>query len=84
MTETFLDRVVRCRDTAEITGLGTMHTRRLERRGEHPKRFKLCPNSGQYGATGHMLSSLVAWVEWRAAGGPGTWTEWWADLITVI
>ena len=78
MAEEFIDRIIRSAERKRIGGLGDMQTRRLEARGDHPLRFKLCPNSGPYGATGHMLSSLLAWNRWRAAGGPGTWAEWWA------
>ncbi len=78
MTSDFIDRIVRPRERKTITGLSDVHTRRLEDAGTHPQRFKVCPDSGKYGATGHMLSSLLAWTEWRAAGGPGTWAEWWA------
>ena len=74
--EEFIDRIVRGGERKTITGLGDMQTRRLEDREEHPPRFKLCPNSGKYGATGHMLSDLLAWNQWRAAGGPGSWAEW--------
>lgn len=78
MTQTFVDRIIRPAERAQITGLGDMQTRRLEARGEFPTRFKLCPDSGPHGATGWMLSWLLAWNKWRAAGGPGTWSEWWA------
>ncbi len=78
MTKEFIDRIVRPGERKNITGLGDMQTRRLEERGDFPPRFKLCPDSGQYGATGWMLSSLLAWNQWRAAGGPGSWSEWWA------
>ncbi len=74
----FLDRIVRPAERKTITGLSNVHTIRLENRNQHPQRFKLCPDSGRYGAAGHMLSSLVAFNEWRAAGGAGTWPEWWA------
>ena len=78
MAKEFIDRIVRPSERKNITGLSDVHTRRLEDAGTHPHRFKLCPDSGPYGATGHMLSSLLAWNRWRAAGGPGSWAEWWA------
>ena len=78
MTNEFIDRIVRPAERGKITGLGDMQTRRLEARGDFPLRFKLCPDSGPYGATGWMLSWLLAWTQWRAAGGPGSWAEWWA------
>ena len=78
MTKEFIDRIVRPAERETITGLGDMQTRRLEARGDFPLRFKLCPGSGPYGATGWMLSWLQAWNQWRATGGRGSWTEWWA------
>ncbi len=77
MTKEFIDRIVRPAEQRKITGLSDMQTRRLEARGDFPLRFKLCPDSGPYGATGWMLSWLLAWNQWRAAGGPGSWAEWW-------
>ncbi len=73
----FVDRIVRPRERKMLCGLSDVHARRLEEAGAFPKRCKLCPNSGKYGATGHMLSWLQAWNQWRAAGGPGSWAEWW-------
>jgi predicted DNA-binding transcriptional regulator AlpA len=72
-----IDRIVRRPEREEIIPLSDVHTRRLEEADAFPRRRKICPNSGKYGATGHMLSELQAWVRWRAAGGPGKWTEWW-------
>ena len=74
----FIDRIVCPAEAKTIHGHSDVHVRRLEEAGDFPQRFKTCPNSGKYGATGWMLSSLVAWTQWRAAGGPGTWAEWWA------
>ncbi len=73
-----LDSIVRPREAKKIDGLSDVHRRRLEEAGKYPKRFKSCPDSGKYGACGWMLSWLQAWQQWRAAGGPGTWAEWWA------
>ena len=84
MTPVFVDRIVRPGERKTITGLSDVHTRRLEDADAHPQRFKLCPDSGKYGATGHMLSSLLAWTEWRAAGGPGSWAEWEAAHRTTV
>ena len=72
-----IDRIVRPAERKILTGLSDPHVRRLEKTGEFPKRFKLCPDSGKFGATGWMLSWLQAWNQWRAAGGPGSWAEWW-------
>ncbi len=73
-----MSRVVREPECFETSGYSNMHRGRLEEAGKYPKRFKICPDSGKYGACGWMLSWLQAWQQWRAAGGPGTWAEWWA------
>ena len=78
MTKDFIDRIVRPAEAETIHGLSDVHVRRLEDAGDFPRRFKTCPDSGKYGATGWMLSWLLAWTQWRAAGGPGSWAEWWA------
>ena len=78
MTPEFVDRIVRPGEAEDIHGLSNVHVRRLEEAGDFPLRFKVCPDSGKYGATGWMLSWLIAWTQWRAAGGPGSWAEWWA------
>ncbi len=78
MTPEFVDRIVRPAERKAIVGLSDVHVRRLEDADKFPPRFKLCPDSGKYGATGHMLSWLLAWTQWRAAGGPDSWAEWWA------
>ena len=78
MTNEFIDRIVRPSEAKCIHRLSDVHVRRLEEAGNFPRRFKICPDSGKYGATGWMLSWLMAWNQWRAEGGPGSWAEWWA------
>ena len=77
----FVDRIIRPAERKKYTTLSDVHTRRLEEKDEHPRRFKVCPDSGPYGATGHMLSWLLVFNQWRAAGGPGSWKEWWAAHV---
>ena len=79
MPQEFVDRICRPAEQEVLNQLSPMQTRRMEERGDYPGRFKLCPNSGPFGATGWMLSWVLAWNQWRAAGGPGTWAKWWAD-----
>ena len=78
MAKEFIDRVVRLREAKPIHGYSDVHMRRLEEAGMAPKRMKLRPDSGKYGASGYMLSWLQAFNRWRAAGCPGSWAEWWA------
>jgi hypothetical protein len=78
MTPEFVDRIVRPTEARRIHGYSDVHMRRLEEAGKAPKRMKLRPDSGKYGATGYMLSWLQAFNCWRAAGCPGSWAEWWA------
>ncbi len=66
MTKT-IDRIVRPAEAAILSGFCDVHLRRLESRGEFPKRFKLAENGGPYGAVGYRLSDIEAWIERRAA-----------------
>ena len=61
------DRIVRPKEAEELVGLSGMHIRRLEEAGVFPKRFKLCPDSGKYGACGWMMSGIQAYLKKRAA-----------------
>ena len=61
------DRIVRIAEAEKLAGYHDVHLRRLEARGEFPRRFKLSENSGPYGAVGWRLSDIEAWIERRAA-----------------
>ncbi len=65
------DRIVRPVEVAQLVGLSGMHIRRLEAAGTFPKRFKICENSGKYGATGWLLSTIREYMEKRAATAAG-------------
>ncbi len=65
------NRIVRPAEAEKLTGLCDVHLRRLEATGEFPVRFKLCENSGPYGAVGWRLSDIEAWIERRAASPSG-------------
>ena len=78
MSEQFMDRIIRPKEECEVVGLSRQHITRLEKAGHCEPRFRLCPGSGQYGATGKMMSSVLANNEWRADGMPGAWREYWA------
>ena len=62
-----IDRIVRTKECCQIVQFTNTHLRRLEERGEFPARFKLCEDSGMYGATGWRLSDIQDWIEKRAA-----------------
>ena len=62
-----INRIVRPAEAVILSGYCDVHLRRLESRGEFPKRFKLAENGGPYGATGWLLSDIQAWMERRAA-----------------
>ena len=61
------DRIVRPTEAEKLTGYCDVHIRRLEARGEFPKRFKLADGSGPYGAVGWRLSDIEAWIGRRAS-----------------
>jgi predicted DNA-binding transcriptional regulator AlpA len=62
-----IDRIVRTAEAERLTGYCDVHLRRLEDRGEFPRRFKLSSSGGQHGAVGWKLSDILAWIERRAA-----------------
>ncbi len=62
-----IDRIVRPTEAETLTGYCDVHLRRLEARGEFPQRFKLCDDSGPYGAVGWRLSDIEAWIGQRAS-----------------
>ena len=61
------DRVVRPNEVEKLVGLSGVHIRRLEVAGIFPPRFKLCPDSGKFGACGWMMSRIQAYLKKRAA-----------------
>ncbi len=67
MPELTVDRIVRPAEAEIISGYCDVHLRRLEERGEFPRRFKLSDNSGPFGAAGWLLSDIMAWLNARAA-----------------
>ena len=60
-------RVLRPQQTATLVGVCTMTLWRWEKAGTFPRRFKLCPDSGPYGACGHDRAEVMAWIEKRRA-----------------
>ena len=60
-------RIVRPADAEQLTGYTDVHLRRLEEAGDFPKRFKLAPNGGRFGACGWLLSDIETWLAERAA-----------------
>jgi predicted DNA-binding transcriptional regulator AlpA len=48
-----------------VTGYSDMQLRRMERAGLFPKRFKLNPDAGKYGAAGHDYGEVMGWLAAR-------------------
>ena len=61
------DRIVRPAEAEQLTGYCDVHLRRLEARGEFPRRFKLADGGGPYGAVGWRLSDIEGWIGRRAS-----------------
>lgn len=59
-------RVVREPECFQISGFCDMQRRRMEKAGTFPKRFKLNPDGGPFGAVGWDADELDAWVKARA------------------
>ena len=65
-------RVLRPRETVQVTGYCDMQLRRMEAAGSFPRRFKLNPDGGPYGACGHDSNEVMAWLEARRASREDT------------
>lgn len=61
------DRIVRPAEAEVLSGYCYVHLVRLEKAGFFPKRFKLSPDGGRFGAVGWRLSDIQAWIENRAS-----------------
>ena len=61
------DRIIRPAEASKLTGYTGTHLRRLEEKNLFPRRFKLNPESGPFGAVGWLESDLEKWMEGRAA-----------------
>ena len=61
------DRILRLTETTKRVGFCGAHIARLEKAGLFPKRFKMNPDSGKYGAVGHLESHIDKWMKERAA-----------------
>lgn len=70
MNTTACDRIVRATsdEVVHITGLSNSQRWGMEAEGTFPKRFKLTPRGGRYGAAGYRLSDLEAWLDSLAEG----------------
>ena len=58
-------RVMRLPETTQVVGYCDMTLRRLEKAGTFPKRFKLNPEGGPFGAVGHDFTEVMEWIESR-------------------
>ena len=60
-------RVMRLPETTRTVGACDMTLRRREKAGTFPRRFKLDPNSGPFGAVGHDYDEVQEYIEERRA-----------------
>ncbi len=60
-------RVMRLSETTQVVGTCDMTLRRWEEANTFPKRFKLNPDGGQFGAVGHDYGEVMEWIEVRRA-----------------
>jgi predicted DNA-binding transcriptional regulator AlpA len=67
LTQQKPDRIVRTAEAVELSALTNVHLMRLEQEGKFPRRFKLNPDGGKYGAVGWRLSDIQKWIDQRAA-----------------
>ena len=60
-------RILRPPQTVRVSGYSNMQLLRLEKVGRFPKKFKLNPDGGKYGAAGHDYQEGMAWMAARRA-----------------
>ncbi len=60
-------RVMRLPETTRSVGLCDMTLRRLEKAGTFPRRFKLNPDGGPFGAVAHDHAEVQQWIQERLA-----------------
>ncbi len=60
-------RVMRLPETTRVAGACDMTLRRWEAAGSFPKRFKLSPDSGAFGAVAHDYDEVQEWRKARLA-----------------
>ena len=65
-------RVMRLPETTRTVAACDMTLRRWEKAGTFPRRFKLDPNSGPFGAVGHDFDEIQEHLEKRRASRDGT------------
>jgi len=58
-------QIIRTPKTVALAGVCDMQLRRMEKAGTFPKRFKINPNGGKFGATGHYYGEVMEWCEAR-------------------
>ena len=58
---------MRLPETTRVVGACDMTLRRWEEAGTFPRRFKLNPNGGVFGAVGHDCGEVMQWIEERRA-----------------
>ena len=64
-------RVMRLPETTRVIGLCDMTLRRLEAAGTFPRRFKLNPDGGHFGAVAHDYDEVQEYIEKRRASRDG-------------
>ena len=64
-------RLMRLPETTRTAGTVDMTLRRMEKAGTFPKRFKINPDNGPFGAVAHDYDEVQEWVEKRLASRDG-------------
>ncbi len=59
--------VMRLSETTQVVGTCDMTLRRWEEAGSFPRRFKLNPDGGPFGAVGHDYGEVMEWIDDRRA-----------------
>ena len=58
-------RIMRLPETARMLGVTPQTIWRMEKEGRFPRREKIDPSLGKYGAAGHRRGRVIAWLKAR-------------------
>jgi predicted DNA-binding transcriptional regulator AlpA len=61
------DAIIRQPETSRLVGYCDMQLRRMEQDGDFPRRFKLNPSGGAFGAIGWSRTEIMAYIASRRA-----------------
>jgi predicted DNA-binding transcriptional regulator AlpA len=64
-------RILRLPEVAKLIGADALTIYRMEQAGNFPKRFKINPDGGRFGAVGWDSVEVLKWIDSRMASREG-------------